>query len=125
MKRLPLIFIPLRDHYHYNMKILKFADNLVPLIITGEKTSTWRLFDDKNLSIGDELRFVNKETGKSVATAKIISIREKALGYINNGDFSGHEKFDSKEEMFATYKSYYGDGVREDTLVKMIDFQLK
>jgi hypothetical protein len=32
------------------MKTLKFYDNLIPLILSGEKTSTWRIFDDKNLS---------------------------------------------------------------------------
>ena len=35
------------------MKLVKFRDYLVPLVLSGEKDSTWRLFDDKGLSEGD------------------------------------------------------------------------
>ncbi len=45
------------------MKTLKFAPELCEQIITGTKTSTWRLFDDKDLTVGDELQFINKESG--------------------------------------------------------------
>jgi hypothetical protein len=51
------------------MKTLKFAANLVPLILSGEKTSTWRLFDDKDLQVGDELEFINKNTNTTFASA--------------------------------------------------------
>ena len=37
------------------MKVLKFREYLVPLVLSGEKDSTWRLFDDKDLSVGDEI----------------------------------------------------------------------
>ena len=46
------------------MKTLKFASHLVQKILSGEKTSTWRLFDDKDLQVGDGLIFVNKDTGE-------------------------------------------------------------
>ena len=42
------------------MKILKFKNELVSLISSGEKDSTWRLFDDKNLQEGDEVILVNQ-----------------------------------------------------------------
>ncbi len=45
------------------MKTLNFSDKLVPLVLSGAKTATWRLFDDKNLAIGDELIFKNKAAG--------------------------------------------------------------
>jgi hypothetical protein len=35
------------------MKGLEFWDYLVPMVLSGEKDSTWRLFDDKNLSVDD------------------------------------------------------------------------
>jgi len=106
------------------MKTIKFADNLVPLIISGEKTSTWRLFDDKNLSQGDELSLINSSSGKEFATAQIISIREKILKDINEDDFVGHEKFESREKMLAMYQKYYGDRATEDSVVKMIHFKI-
>ncbi len=34
------------------MKTLKFKPHLVAQILAGTKTSTWRLFDDKNITGG-------------------------------------------------------------------------
>jgi len=106
------------------MKTLKFAPYLVSLILSGEKTSTWRLFDDKELVAGDVLRLVNKETGEAFAVARIVAVEEKALGKIGDEDFSGHERFESTEKMFEAYRGYYGDKVNENTVVKMIDFEV-
>lgn len=106
------------------MKTLKFSENLVPLVLSGKKTSTWRLFDDKDLQIGDELKLINQATGEEFAIAQIIAIEEKALGDIGDQDFVGHERFESREKMFETYRSYYGDSVNERAIVKMIDFKL-
>jgi len=106
------------------MKTLKFADNLVPLILSGEKISTWRLFDDKDLWIGDELEFINKISRKNFAKAKIVSLYEKKLGDIKEKDFEGHEKYESNEEMIKTLKKFYGDKVDSDTLVKIIKFEI-
>ncbi len=106
------------------MKTLKFSTDLVPLVLSGEKTSTWRLFDDKDLQIGDELCFVDSDNKKQFGKAKITSIKEKALGEINDADFLGHERFESKEKMFDAYKSYYGDVVNDGVIVKMINFKL-
>lgn len=106
------------------MKSLKFAENLVPLVVSGEKTATWRLFDDKDLKVGDELVFINKATGQEFAAALILSVKETPLGEIKDDDFVGHEKFASREEMFENYRSYYGDKVTEKTIVKMINFKI-
>ena len=102
------------------MKFLKFSENLLPLIISGEKTATWRLFDDKNLQKSDELVLVNQVDGKNFALAKIVAVTEKTLGEIRESDFAGHEKFESKEKMFEMYSSYYGDRINDGTVVKMI-----
>ena len=45
------------------MKTLKFTPELCQQIMAGNKTSTWRLFDDKDLTVGDKLQFLSKETG--------------------------------------------------------------
>lgn len=106
------------------MKTLKFRENLVSMILSGAKTSTWRLFDDKDLSVSDELSLENWETGKEFAKAKIIRVREKRLGEITDADYDGHERHESRGKMFEAYRSYYGDRVNEDTVVKIIDFEL-
>ena len=107
------------------MKTLKFRTNLVGLVKRREKTSTWRLFDDKNLSIGDELELVEWETKQPFGTAVITKVVEKPLGQLSEADKEGHEKFESDEAMYVTYSGYYSTAVDADTLVKLIWFELK
>ena len=107
------------------MKILKFTDNLAREILLGEKDSTWRLFDDKDLSVGDELLLVNKDTGKEFAHAAILSVREMPLGKLVGSDFEDHKRYASEEEMYETYRGYYGDRVTPQSMLKMIKFKTK
>ena len=104
------------------MKTLKFTPELCAQIIAGTKTSTWRLFDDKNLRVGDKLTFVNKETLESFGTVEITHLYTKTLGTLEESDWIGHERFVSEDEMYATYRQYYGDSVSPDTEVKIIHF---
>jgi len=107
-----------------DLKTLKFAPDLVPLVLSGEKTVTWRLFDDKNLQVGDELALVNKGTGEEFAKAYITSLKAKTLGQITSDDYSGHETYSGQEEMMETYRKYYGDKVTQETEVKILKFEL-
>ncbi len=106
------------------MKIVKFKDYLVPLVLSGEKNSTWRLFDDKNLSVGDKLEL--REFGKdsSFATAIITKVIEKPFGKLTTADKEGHERFESDEQMYRTFSGYYNAEVNEETIVKIIWFEL-
>lgn len=106
------------------MKLLKFQDSLVPLVLSGEKNSTWRLFDDKQLSADDEieLREFGKET--SFAKAKIVRVIEKAFKDLTEDDRQGHEKFSNDREMYETYSGYYNTNVGPNTIVKIIWFKL-
>lgn len=105
-------------------KKLHFAPNLVPLVLSGEKTSTWRLWDDKNLSEGDVVDFLESKSEKHFATARLVKVSEKPLGKLSKEDKSGHENFDSDEQMFKIYRSYYNKPVDENTVVKIIKFEL-
>jgi hypothetical protein len=106
------------------MKTLKFRQHLAEEILTGNKTVTWRLFDDKNLKVGDKIELLYWETKEKFADAEIIEVREKRLGEIEEKDFEGHEKFVNKEKMIETYREYYGDKVDWNTIVKIIKFKL-
>ena len=106
------------------MKIVKFRDYLVPLVLSGEKNSTWRLFDDKKLVSGDviELREFGKES--SFAKAKITKVIEKPFYELTEEDKIGHEKFRDDNEMYKTYSDYYKTEVGPDSIVKIIWFVL-
>lgn len=106
------------------MKIVKFRDYLVPLVLSGEKNSTWRLFDDKNLSVNDsiELREFGKDT--PFAKAVITKVIEKPFKELSEEDKAGHETFSSNEQMYETYKGYYNTEVGPNTMVKIIWFKL-
>jgi hypothetical protein len=107
------------------MKYLAFTEDLSAQIIAGQKTRTWRLFDDKDLAVGDELVLKNKTSGRVFARARISFLYEKTLGSITDDDFDGgHEKYSSFEEMMHTFRTYYGNAITEDTVVKIIDFEI-
>lgn len=106
------------------MKTLKFRNDLAKMILNGEKTVTWRLFDDKHLTIGDQVQLIEWETGKIFATVKITKIKEKRFGEISELDFLGHEKFDDTAQMLKHYRDYYGDHVNMETKMKVVEFKL-
>jgi hypothetical protein len=106
------------------MKTVKFRDYLVPLVISGKKTSTWRLFDDKDLSVGDkiELRGFGKEV--PFGTAIITRVVEKSFQDLEPADFDGHNAYRDEAEMYRTFSGYYNRPVGPDTVVKIIWFKL-
>lgn len=112
------------------MKTLKLDHELAALVQKGTKTSTWRIFDDKNIQVGDTLQFVDKVDPDDVSTwaefgpAEVTDVIEKPLGEITEADFTGHERFESPEKMLETYRNYYGSDVSIGTNIKIIHFKL-
>jgi hypothetical protein len=105
-------------------KTIKFRPHLAELVLKGKKNITWRLFDDKDLRTGDVVDFINWETSEKFAEAELNKVREKTLGTLADEDWEGHERFASEEEMYKTYKIYYGEKVDENSPVKIIKFKL-
>jgi len=110
------------------VKTLKFDHELARLIAQGKKTSTSRLYDDKDLSVNDEVKIIDKvdprssKTWQVIGVGKVNQIVEKKLGDVTEQDMAGHEPFSSKEEMLKTYRGYYGQRVNFDTPVKIVEF---
>ena len=107
------------------MKTLNFASKLIPLVLSGEKSSTWRLFDDKDLSINDEIQLKEFGTDKIFAKAKITRVIEKPFKDLSSKDKDGHETFKDDEEMYETYSGYYHTDVGPETNLKIIWFELE
>ncbi|MEK7158391.1 MAG: ASCH domain-containing protein [Patescibacteria group bacterium] len=107
------------------MKTLKFKGNLVPKILDKSKTTTWRLFDDKNLQDDDLLILVNSDTCAKFAAAKITTVREKKLSEINETDFEeGHERYQNPKDMLENYRNYYGEQVNMNSKIKIVKFRV-
>ncbi len=111
------------------MKKLKLDHDLAELVVKGIKTNTWRLFDDKDLSVNDRVILVDKvdpnnpETWKDIGVATIDNITQKRLEDITENDEKEHGKIESREALLNTYQKYYGQGVTWDTPVKIIHFR--
>ena len=105
-------------------KRLKFAVDLVPLVLSGEKVSTWRLWDDKDLTTGDTVEFLEYGTERHFATGRLTKVIEKPLRELTVEDKKGHETFTSDQEMYETYTRYYNRPADKHTPVKLIWFTL-
>ncbi|HLD14955.1 MAG TPA: ASCH domain-containing protein [Candidatus Nanoarchaeia archaeon] len=104
------------------MKKLRFAPHLVPLVLNGSKTTTWRLFDDKDLQVGDEFEMLHSETQEKFATGKIISINITKFKNLTESDHKGHKSY---KDVIKAYQKYYSDKkVDGNTELKIIKFKL-
>lgn len=106
-----------------NIKRLKFAEPLPNLILAGKKNTTWRIDDDKDISINDSLSLCDIE-GKEFAKAKVKWVKMTKFQYLSQEDKEGHEPFKSDEEMYETYSRYYNTKVTKETEVKVIKFEM-
>jgi hypothetical protein len=85
-----------------------FAKNLVPLVLSGAKTLTYRLGNKYAfLEIGDEINVKNSSTDKIFGRVKII---EKDWTTFKDLpiDRKGHEAYKSKAKQRQTFEQYYG-----------------
>jgi hypothetical protein len=105
------------------MKQLKFNSDLVALVLHGTKTCTWRLFDDKDLKVGDQVEFLDSATQEKFAEAEILSVVEKRISEISSADRKGHEPVGEGQELLDHYQKLYNRPVSPDELVKIIRFE--
>jgi ribonuclease HI len=111
------------------MKTLKFNHNDAQQVLAGEKTTTWRLYDDKDLSVDDEIKFIDKvspdnpDTWEVIGKAVVTEVREKKLKDVSKYDMKGHTVFSSPDEVLSYYKDIYGERVTLDTIVKIVFFK--
>lgn len=106
------------------MKRLHFTPKLIDLILSGKKTSTWRLWDDKDLKEGDIVEFADSDTREVFVSAKLTRVIEKAFKDLTEEEKEGHEKYIEAEEVFKNFSMYYGKKVDENTTFKVIHFSL-
>jgi ribonuclease HI len=112
-------------------KALKFEHHLAEQIRQGNRTTTWRIYDDKDISVNDELVLIDKvdpkdpNTWLEFANAKVDAVIEKRLTDVDDSDAQGHQSFESIDAMLAHYQEIYGPEVSADTPVKIVHFAIK
>lgn len=102
----------------------KFSPELVPLVLAGEKTCTWRLWDEKQLPIGETVELIARPNLNVFGEAIITSTTPKTMGELTQADKTGHETFESDEQMYTVYSNYYEKEVNHTTPVTVYHFQL-
>lgn len=113
-----------------SMKTLKLDHKLAEMVRAGRKTVTWRLYDDKDIRVNDEVELIDKfdpqkpETWQVVGTARIDAVIEKRLGEVSQTEFASHGSFATREEALEVLRGYYGPQVTFETPVKMIHFTI-
>lgn len=105
-------------------KSLKFNPPLIPLILSGKKTATWRLFDDKELAVGDIFEIIESGTQKQFGTAKINKVVIKEFQDLQEEDHLGHESYGNLNQILQSYSKMYKTPVTRKTSVKIIRFDL-
>lgn len=110
------------------MKTLKFNHDQAEMILQGQKTSTWRLYDDKDLSVDDEVKIIDKVNPDEPTSWTVIGqgvvteVLEKKLARVGPEDMNGHEPFSNQQQMLDVYRTYYGQRVSLETPVKIVRF---
>jgi hypothetical protein len=105
------------------MKKLKFMGNLPEKILNCKKTSTWRVNDEKNIVLNDELSLCNLQ-GEEFAKAIVIYVKETKFKDLTENDWEGHEKYSSEKEMYVAFSNMYKTEILPETKLKIIKFSL-
>lgn len=109
-------------------KQLKFEHQLAKNIMAGSKTSTFRFFDDKHLSVGDIVEVIDKVEQDNPATWQIIGdatisqVTEKRVADLEAADWDGHEHYASTKDFIDTHSHYYREQITDNTPIKIIRF---
>ena len=64
---------------------LKFSEPLPQLILDGQKCTTWRINDDKEIAVGDKLSLCRGD-GQEFAKAEVSQVNETAFENLTEED---------------------------------------
>lgn len=110
------------------MKKLKLDHAAAQKVLSGKVSSTWRLYDDKDLTVNDAVALIDKvdpaapQTWRVIGVATITRVVEKRIGDIEQSDMRAGEDFDSPEILLEAMRQRYGMNVEWDTAIKLVYF---
>lgn len=111
------------------MKTLKFDHVRAQQILNNNLRTTFRLYDDKDLFVNDEVQLIDKvdpdhtDSWRPFGIVRIDKITEKRLSDLTAKDYSEHDgRYSSREEILKVLRQYYGPQINDDTPIKIIRF---
>lgn len=110
------------------MKTLKLNHKEAQEILSGRRT-TWRLYDDKDLSVNDTVQLIDKVIADDpaswniIGTAQVTKIVQKQLGDITQTELK-KEGYKSIQSLIDTHARFYGRQVLDLTPLKVVHFTL-
>jgi ribonuclease HI len=111
------------------MKQLKFEHQFAKQIVSGEKTATLRINDDKAIVVGDTIELVDKvdrdhpTTWQVRGALRITDSRQIPIKNLTKEDFLRVESFSDTHEMIELFRRFYGDHITDTTLVTVFGFE--
>lgn len=106
---------------------LNFDPSLVPLIVTGKKTASYRVNNQRHLVPGEGLTLCCRETTPGpFAVARIVDVFEKPMAQLDPIE-DGHETYaGGLPEMIETFQRYYPQtAITEETSVTVVKYAPK
>jgi len=105
-------------------RIIGFASDLVPLILNGSKTLTYRLGDKWGfLEAGDTILTENSDTDKVFAELEILNKEKSTFGTLHNNR-QGHEMYRTTEERRETFSKYYNRPIMDGESALILEFKV-
>lgn len=105
-------------------KDISFASDLIPLILNGSKTLTYRLGDKyASLNVGDMLNIRDSSSDMIFAIAEVTEKSTVPFGELPI-DRKGHEVYPSKDAQRKIFKQYYGRDIEDDELMLVLGFRI-
>lgn len=110
------------------MKQLKFSHKAAQLINSGDKRSTFRMFDDKDISVNDEIEIIDKvdpnrpSTWRPICIVKVNSVIQKRLSNIDSDDLTKYDIYPTFDKLLHAMKIYYGNRFNAESTIKIISF---
>lgn len=103
------------------MKALKFSPQQSREILAGKRTSSWRMFDEKDLQSGDEILILSDTSKEPIGSGSITKVRTKTL-LSTTPEERAAQGFDDEQRMLDTLRDQFGHKVDWDTEVKIVSF---
>lgn len=111
------------------MKTLKLDHAEAEAARSRSLQTTWRMYDDKDLRVNDDIELIDKATPSdpstwlSIGPARIDEVAEKRVKDLQGDDLAAIKLKDIQDVLVAARKRY-GSQVDEDTPLKIIRFTL-